>query len=278
MPDIRLIIIPAFLSLALLPGCAGGTRGQGLPPAASDAGARLAESPRHAEWVTVPAGAGDSLGAWVVYPERSDRAPVVVVVHEILGLTPWVRAVADQLAAEGFVAVAPDLLSGRGPAGGPEGPDPDLARAAIATLDPDEVQQRVAAAGTYGMRLPAALPVYGVVGFCWGGAVAFAHAAHSPAPAATVVFYGTSPDRERLARVEAPVLGLYAGDDERVNATVPAADSLLRALGRTYEREFYAGAGHGFVRQQDGRDGANLRATSAAWPHAVEWLLTHLDR
>lgn len=249
-----------------------------LPPGAPTAAERLEVSPRHGEWITVPAGGRDSVRAWAVYPERSDRAPVVLVVHEIFGLGDWVRAVADQLAADGFIAIAPDLLTGEGVPQGPAGPVPDSARAAISRLDAGDVQRRLDAVAAYGMALPAALPRYGIVGYCWGGSVSFAHAAHAPDLGAAVVYYGSSPATERLSTISAPVLGLYAGDDARVNTTVPAADSAMRSLGRTFETEFYAGAGHGFLRAQDGREGANLAASQAAWPRTVEWLRRHLER
>jgi carboxymethylenebutenolidase len=283
--------IPVLLSVSLLASCAasppGGRSGAepgaapappGLPPSADDATARLNASPRHGEWASVAAGGGDSVRAWIVYPERPDPAPVVVVVHEIFGLTHWVRAVADQLAADGFIAVAPDLLSGHGVPWGPDGePDRDAAVAAIRGLAGDEVHRRVEAAATHAMRLPGARAAYGVVGYCWGGTVAFEHAALAPQRlGAAVVFYGSSPATERLQGVRAPVLGLYAGDDARVNATIAPADSALRALGRTFEPRLFPGAGHGFLRAQEGRDGANRAASVAAWPQAVRWLRTHL--
>jgi carboxymethylenebutenolidase len=253
-------------------------RAQGaIAAGAAEVRARLDASPRHGEWAMVSAGAGDSVRAWIVYPERRDRAPVVVVVHEIFGLTGWVRGVADQLAAEGFIAIAPDLLSGKGVPAGPDGdPVRDAATAAIRTLDPAAVQRRVDATARYAMALPAALPRYGIVGFCWGGGVSFAHAAHAPNLGASVVYYGVSPSREALANVRAPVLGLYGDNDARVNATIAPADSVLRALGRTYQHQIFPGAGHGFLRQQDGQNGANLEAARAAWPRTVAWFHRYL--
>lgn len=223
----------------------------------------------------VPVGEDDSVRVWYVYPENVRAAPVVLVVHEIFGLTPWIRAVADQVAAEGYLGVAPDLLTGHGVAGGPEGPDPEAARAAIRALPREQVQRRLDAVARWAMRLPGSRGSYGIMGFCWGGAVAFEHAALSgnrPNLQASIVFYGTSPDEDLLARVATPVLGLYGGDDARVNATIPPAEEALRARGRIFEHEIYPGAGHGFLRQQDGRDGANLAATRAAWPRAIGFL------
>lgn len=249
---------------------------QGLPPDASGALARLASSPRHGEWVTIRTGSGDSLRAWVVYPERSTKAPVVVVVHEIFGLSSWIRSVADQLAADGFIAIAPDLLTMKNLPDGPDSVLAPLATAAIRTLDPAWVQRQLDAVARYGMSLPAAQQKYGIVGFCWGGGVSFAHAVHSPTLGASVVYYGTSPNTADLASVRAPVLGLYGGSDARVDATIPPADSALRALGRAYEHSTYAGAGHGFLRQQTGMSGANMAAARAAWPATIAWFRRYL--
>jgi carboxymethylenebutenolidase len=247
-----------------------------FPPDASGALARLSASPRHGEWVILHTGDRDSLRAWVVYPERSTKAPVVVVVHEIFGLSSWVRGVADQLAADGFIAIAPDLLTMKNL---PSGPDSLVARLAvdsIRTLDPSWIQKQLDAVGQYGMSLPAAQPKYGIVGFCWGGGVSFSHAVHAPGLGASVVYYGVSPKTTDLASVRAPVLGLYGGNDARVGATIPPADSALRALGRTYTYSIYPGAGHGFLRQQTGMDGANMAATRAAWPATIAWFRKYL--
>jgi carboxymethylenebutenolidase len=249
----------------------------GIPAGAAEASARLAASPRHGEWAMVSAGGADSVRAWVVYPERRDRAPVVIVVHEIFGVSNWIRAVADQLAADGFIAIAPDFLTGMHVPNGPDGqPVADSAVAAVRSLNQADVQRRIDAGARSGMALPAALPRYGIVGFCWGGGVSFAHAVHSPTLGASVVYYGTSPASDALASVRAPVLGLYGENDARVNATIPAADSTMRALGKTYEHQVFTGAGHGFLRQQDGQNGANLAAAQGAWPRTIAFFRQHL--
>lgn len=250
----------------------------GHAPGAAEASTQLTASPRHGEWMMIATGPGDSVRAWVVYPERRTKAPVVIVVHEIFGLSPWIRSVADQFAADGFVAVAPDLLTMKNIPGSPENPDGQAARAAIQTLDMDDMHRQISAVAQYAMRLPAAAPRYGIVGFCWGGAVSFEHAVRSPALGASVVYYGTSPAPARLASVRAPVLGLYGAEDARVNTTVPSADSAMKALGKTYRPIYYEGAGHGFLRQQDGREGKNLAAARAAWPETIAWFRTHLGR
>lgn len=247
----------------------------GIPADAAGAPARLAASPRHGEWVSVRSGT-DSIRAWVVYPERKTRAPVVIVVHEIFGLTPWIRGVADQLAAEGFIAIAPDLLTMKNLPGFPDSVPANLATAAIRTLAPADVQRHLLAVAEYGMALPAAMRKYGIVGFCWGGAVSFRHAVVSSKLGASVVYYGTSPASAELRTVRAPVLGLYGENDARVNATVPPADSAMRALNKVYVPTTFAGAGHGFLRQQAGMNGLNGEAANKAWPATIAWFRRYL--
>ena len=251
-----------------------------MPAGALDVATRLTKSPRHGEWVVIRTGPSDSVKAWVVYPERSTKAPVVVVVHEIFGLSTWVRGVADQLAADGFIAIAPDLLTGKAaPSPGSDTLTQAVATAAIRTLQTADVNRQLAAVGQYGMSLPAAEKSYGVVGFCWGGSTSFMHAVASPPGlGAAVVYYGTSPADSLLPRVKVPVLGLYGGDDARVDATVPPAEAAMRSLGKTFEPHTFAGAGHGFLRQQEGKDGANLSASRQAWPLTVAFFRTHLGR
>lgn len=263
-------------TLALLPACALG-QNTVLPADAGHALARLNESPRHGEWQMIRTGETDSVRAWVVYPERSEPAPVVLVVHEIFGLTGWVRGVADQLAAEGFIAVAPDLLTMKNiPVGENGDPDRQQATTQIRTLERADVHRQLRAVAEWAMALPAATDRYGIVGYCWGGSTSFMHAVMAPELGAAVVYYGSSPDTDLLSAIEAPVLGLYGGNDERVNATIPAADSAMAALGKTYEVEIYDGAGHGFLRQQSGQDGANLEATQQAWPRMLAFFREHL--
>jgi carboxymethylenebutenolidase len=252
----------------------------GLPPGEAGAKAALEASPRHGEWVDVPGPGGQKLRTWIVYPERKDKAPVVIVIHEVFGLTDWIRAVADRLAADGFIAVAPDLLSGRGPGGGGTdsvGSRDDVVKL-VRALTPEEAHARLDSVRAWATALPAATRTSATIGFCWGGARSFEHAAHQPDLAAAVVYYGSSPDAAALAKVKAPVLGLYGSDDARVNATVPPAEAEMKKLGKAYEVATYEGAGHGFLRTQDQREGANLRAAQAAWPRTVAFLRRHLER
>jgi carboxymethylenebutenolidase len=266
-----------FVAAALAAAPARDARAQALPASDDDVLARLEASPRHGEWVKYDAGAGDSVLAWVVYPERSDAAPVVIVIHEIRGLTDWIRGVADQLAAEGFIAIAPDLLSGKGPeGGGTESFGGEGVREAIRELDRGEVVRRLDAAAGYGTSLPAATATFASVGFCWGGSTSFMYATAQPKLGAAVVYYGGAPSAEALASVEAPVLGLYGGDDARVNATIPPAEEEMKRLGKTYEYHIFDGAGHGFLRAQQGQEGANMSATEKAWPRMIEFLRSSL--
>ena len=248
-----------------------------IPAGAELVATRLAASPRHAEWAMVPVEGGDSVRVWVVYPERSTNAPVVVVVHEIFGLSTWVRGVADQLAADGFIAIAPDYLTGKTsvPA---DSLTMDVGRALIRGLDPLEIVRRTAAAAEYGMSRPAAVRRYGVVGFCWGGSMVFEHAARTPNLGAGVAYYGAPGQSTPIADIRAPVLGLYGENDARVNASIPRVDSTLRVAGRTFDHQVFPGAGHGFLRQQSGAAGANLAASRAAWPRTLSFFRTYLGQ
>ncbi len=247
-----------------------------LPADAEQVSARLTSSPRHGEWATIRTPQGDSVKSWVVYPQRRDRAPVVIVIHEIYGLSSWVRGVADQLAADGFIAIAPDLLTMSSAPRTADTVATQDATAAIRTLNADQVQREIDAVAAYGMGLPSAQKRYGIVGFCWGGGISFLHASHSPGLGASVVYYGVSPRADQLRAIRAPVLGLYAGSDARVDATIPQADSVLHPIGRTYVHNIYDGAGHGFLRQQTGMAGANMSATRQAWPATIAWFRKYL--
>ena len=264
--------------LALLALAAQAAPPPSLPASEDTAKERLEHSPRHGEFIIVDAG-GTPVRVWVVYPERKDKAPVIVVIHEIFGLTDWIRAVADQLAAHGFVALAPDLLSGKGPNGGGTDsfPSRDDAVKAVSALPRDEVIARLNAVRKYGLSLPAATGKSATVGFCWGGSTSFAYAVAQPALDAAVVYYGTAPeDPEALAAIRAPVLGLYGGSDARVDATLDATEAAMRAKSKSYERHVFDGAGHGFLRAQSGQDGANQRATDQAWPLTTAFLRKNL--
>jgi len=249
----------------------------GLPASGDDATARLNASPRHTEWVKIES-RGDAIDAFVVYPERAANAPVVVVIHEIYGLSDWVRAVADELAAEGFIAIAPDMLSGKGPNGtGSPSLDRQGAVSLMRTLQPAEVTRRLNMSIEYATSLPAATQRFGVIGFCWGGATSFRFATAREDLGAAVVYYGTAPDAPALRRIQAPVMGFYGGNDQRVNVTIEPASTEMDRLGKRYAPIIYEGAGHGFLRAQAGQEGANMQASELAWPATLEFLKAELE-
>jgi len=208
---------------------------------------RLEASPRHHEYV--PLKHGDrTVQAFVVYPEVKAKAPVVILIHEIFGLSDWAKEMADELAAQGFIVIAPDLLTGFGPNGGgsAEFPSQDATIKAVSALDPDVVTADLDAAADYGKHLPAANGKIAVTGFCWGGGKSFAFATHRRDLSAAFVFYGPGPSD--VSTITAPVYGFYAGNDARIGATLPATIAAMKAAGKKYEPVTYDGAGHGFMR------------------------------
>ena len=249
-----------------------------IPPGADKAKAALEKSPRHGEWAEIKIPGSDKpMRAYVVYPERKEKAPVVIVIMEIFGLTDWIRSVADQLAADGFIAIAPDLIAGKGSNGGGSESlsSQDDARALVTGLKPDEVVGRLNATRDYGKSLPASNGKTATIGFCWGGAASFTYATVQPDLSVAVVYYGRSPEASNLAKIKAPVLGNYGENDERVNATIEPTKKEMSKLGKPYAVHIYPGAGHGFLRQQDGQNGANLKASEKAWPTTVAFLKEH---
>jgi carboxymethylenebutenolidase len=278
MKHIALAIVPVLIAFSTL--AFAQTKPAAIPAAGENAKAAIDNSPRHGEWVDIDVeGEETKLRAWVVYPERKDKAPVVLVIHEIFGLTDWVRAVADQLAADGFIAIAPDLLSGKGEGGGgTESFAEGDVRAAIRGLTPEEVARRLDAARAYGLSLPAATDKSATIGFCWGGTASFNYATHQRGLNAAIVYYGTGPtDKETLETIQCPVLGFYGEDDARVTSTVEPTAAAMKELQKSFTSHIYPGAGHGFLRQQDGREGANLKASQEAWRETVEFLRANLE-
>ena len=254
-------------------------RNQNLPPDNGAAKAQLDQSPRHGEWVDIKWASGPALKSFVVYPQRSTKGPVVIVIHEIFGMQDWVRGVADQLAKEGFIAVAPDLLSGKGPGGGgTESMDATAVGQAIRTLTTDIVMSQLNAVRDYALTIPSGNGKIVSIGFCWGGQQSFAYALNQPALNAAVSYYGPMPtDGAAYAKAKAPILGLYGGSDMRVNANIPIASAQLRKLNVTYEPHIFDGAGHGFLRDQAGMDGANMKATEQSWPLALAWIKKYAE-
>jgi carboxymethylenebutenolidase len=229
--------------------------------------AALEKSPRHREWVTVKHD-GRTVETFVVYPESKGKTPVVLVIHEIFGMTDWVQDLADQVAAAGYIAVAPDLLSGMGPNGGRSS---DFAEGktmeAVSHLNPDQVTADLNAAADYALKLPASNGKVFVGGFCWGGSQTFRFATNRADLAAAFVFYGGPPDKDAMVRIKAPVYGFYGGNDARIGATIPDAITQMKAAGKTYDPVTYDGAGHGFMRAGEAPDAkdADKKARADAW-------------
>ena len=278
----------------------------GLPPSNNGAPARLSASPRHGEWVrfAVEPGSTDSVMAWVVYPSTRGKAPVVVVVHEIFGLSTWIRGVADQVAAEGFIAIAPDFLTRvRGGPTSIELPG-DSARRLIGQINPTERNKIIVAAANWAMTQPAAESRYAVIGYCWGGQTTFFHAIHggvkgfsggvafyglpyttqgTPATATTAAVQGTL-IADSVMKIKVPIMLLNGSKDARISAAMPALDSMMKAMGKTYTGINYDGAAHGFLRIQDdpktppdeAENKANLAATIDGWPRTVKFLKQQL--
>jgi carboxymethylenebutenolidase len=253
--------------------------------------AMLDKSPRHGEFVTITEANGRKLQAWVVYPEVKDKAPVVVMIHEIFGLSDWAREMADEVAGAGYIVVEPDLLSAVGPPTGaispaPASPDapmdhahmqmgqstagapfvptlpggtaafPDQSAAvkAVSALPSGQVQADLDAAADYGKKLPAASAKLYVAGFCWGGGNSFLFATHRKDLSAAFVFYGPPPPADAMKNIVAPVYGFYAGNDARIGATIPQTVLDMKAAGKVYEPVTYDGAGHGFMRAGEAPD------------------------
>lgn len=240
---------------------------------------QLENSPRHHEWVAIESN-NRILHNFVAYPESSEPAPVVIVIHENRGLNDWARSFADQLAGEGFIAVAPDLISntveGMGKTSDFE--TSDAARQAIYNLDPEHVTTDLMNVLDYAKTIKAGDGTFAVAGFCWGGSQSFRFATNAgDAIDAAFVFYGTGPDAaEAYANIEAPVYGFYGGNDERVNSTIPTSEKAMKELGKTYEYEIYEGAGHAYMRSGDDpekpADDPNVQARNQSWERLVALL------
>ena len=294
------LVVPARAPVSLSQGTPG------IPASANSAPARLAASPRHGEWVKFPVGQGttDSVMAWIVYPATRGKAPVVVVVHEIFGLQTWVRGVADQVAADGFIAIAPDFLTRV--RGGPSTVElsGDTARRMINGVDAAERNRIISAAASYAMTQPSAEARYAVIGYCWGGTTTWMHAVNGGVKGFSggVAYYGTPysipgtqatattpatparPNADSLAKINVPVMLLSGSKDARITASMPAIDSIMKSLKKDYSGTNYEGAVHGFLRAQDdpkpapdeGEEAANLAAAKDAWPKTIAFLKKHL--
>lgn len=251
---------PAFCLLFL-------SLGAGIALAQDWAKAQLEKSPRHHEWVDLKHGER-MVKAFVVFPEVKTKAPAVLVIHEIFGLTDWAKNLADELADAGYIAIAPDLLSAPGGKSTESYPDQEAAIKAISALKSSQIFPDLDAAADYVTKLPAADGTLSVCGFCWGGGWSFGYANHNPRLKGAFVFYGPGPETKADAEnIKCPVYGFYAEDDARIDETIPPTKEIMKSLGKTYEPEVYAGAGHGFMRAGEAPDAkeANRKAHDEAW-------------
>jgi carboxymethylenebutenolidase len=230
---------------------------------------RADKSPRHQEWVKVKNGTRD-VSSFLVYPEVKNKATAVIVIHEIFGMSDWVRSLTDQLAEAGYIAIAPDLLSGMGPKGGGSSEfDRSGIGQAIRDLPADQITGDLNAVADYVAKLPACNGKVAVAGFCYGGSQSFRFATNRANLKAAFAFYGTAPDsKEAIAKIKCPVYGFYGGNDARVNATIPKTKEMMKEAGKVYEPVTYEGAGHGFMRAGEDpgdKNEANKKARDEAW-------------
>jgi carboxymethylenebutenolidase len=262
-----LLVLVALLIGATAMWTRTGDGGQAAPKADGDA------VTTHGEWVYIKRGR-DSVRAYVAYPERKTKAPAIIVIHEIFGLTDWEPKVADRLAKEGFVAILPDLLSSKY---GITPADPDSGRKLIGQLEPERVTADLNAVYAYVNGLPAvSRDQVGVIGFCWGGGQSFRYATNNPKLRATVVAYGPAPDTADMKKIQAPVLGIYGENDERINANLPLVTAAMQSAGKTFTSEVYPGTGHGFLKP--GRQGYDTPEREKAWSRILEFYRARLGK
>jgi carboxymethylenebutenolidase len=271
------VVVAAVLALAIMWIYKRGARTDSAGSSATSGQAEQAVGrdsvTTHGEWVQIKHGK-ETIRAYVAYPERKTKAPAVIVIHEIFGLTDWEPTVADRLAKEGFVAILPDLLSSKH---GQSPKNPDEGRKLIGELEPDRVTADLNAVYNYVNSLPAVERDHvGTIGFCWGGGQSFRYATNNPNLKAVVVAYGPAPDSATLKRIRAPVLGVYGENDERINASLPDVAAKMQSAGKTFTYEMYPGTGHGFLKP--GRQGSDGPQVEKAWDRILEFYRARLGK
>lgn len=230
---------------------------------------QLENSPRHHEWATIENN-GRSLTSFIAFPETNENTLAVIVIHENRGLTDWVRSFADQVAAAGYIAIAPDLLSGfdEQHKRTSDFTSSDAARDALYQLDPDQITTDLNNVRKFIADHPATSGRTVVAGFCWGGSQTFRFATNSDQIEAAMVFYGSAPDNpDAVQNISAPVYGFYGENDQRINSGIPEIEELMNRFDKTYEYEIYEGAGHAYMRAGDDHNGSdeNKAARDASW-------------
>lgn len=260
--------IPPLIALAAVTGLAAWY----VIPGSGQGIAGVADT--HGEWVSYTNAAGEKIPAYVAWPERKDKAPTVIVIHQIYGLTQWETTVVDKLAGQGYLAIAPDLLGSKY---GKSPESADSARKLFAGLTDERVMGDLDATAAWVDTLPGARPGdMGTIGFCWGGEQSFAYATHNPKLKAAVVCYGPAPDSAAMARIKAPVLGVYAENDARVSGPLPKVSATMQALGKSFTYDIYPGTGHGFL--TPGRRGNDTDEPAKAWARIFEFYGEYLGK
>ena len=243
-------LVVGVIGLVLIGGLMMGDIYAHIGSHANIAKEQLEKSPRHGEWVKINTESGREVSAFIVFPEVKEKAASVIVIHEIFGLTDWIRQVGDELAKAGFVAICPDFLSGMGPnGGGTDSFEGNSVRRAIRDLDPDQITADLKAVTKYVRDLPSTTDVVAVSGFCWGGRQSFRYATNDDSLKAAFVFYGSPPDAAALGKITCPVYGFYGESDNRINSTIESTKEAAASAGITYEPVIYSGVGHGFLRR-----------------------------
>lgn len=210
-----------------------------------------------------------NLSGYLSKPMKKGKYPAILVIHENRGLNEHTRDVARRFAAAGYVALAADALSRKGGTGSFE--TPDKAREAFATLDMAQVSGDLNAGLAFlNAHENVKKGKLASIGFCWGGARSFKLATEPNDLKAAVVFYGTAPTDEELAKVHVPVLGIYGEKDTRITSKVPEVEAAMKKYKKTYEYKIYAGADHAFF--NDTGERYNAEAAKDAWTRTLAFL------
>lgn len=236
---------------------------------------QLEKSPRHNEWIVVKSG-NRNIHCFVAYPEKAVNTPAIIVIHENRGLTDWVRSFTDQLAGAGYIAIAPDLLSGFSADKDRTSSfaNSDEARDALYQLDPVQITDDLNAVERYAEIMHSSNGKTAVIGFCWGGSQSFRFATNNDHISAALIFYGSAPEKDAMKRITAPVYGFYGENDQRITSGVTETAKLMNELGKKYDYRIYPGAGHAFMRQGDDPEGsaASEEARDKSWSRIKEIL------
>lgn len=217
------------------------------------------------EFITYPAATGE-MRAFMARPKKGKKFPAVIVIHENRGLVPHIRDVTRRMAAEGFLALAPDALS---PVGGtPE--DITNVGELFKKLNSDETTKNFVAAVKYLKTNPKSTGNVGCTGFCWGGAMTNNVAVNSPDLNAAVPYYGRTPAPEDVEKIKAPIMAHYAGNDQGINAGIPAFEEALKKYNKEYKIFMYEGASHAFNNDSN-KERYNEQAAKLAWERTIQF-------